>query len=63
MFRLPVLVVTAVLMAVLGAACGPAVKCGDLCVPGEANACGGLYTCVSPGKCEVVMDAGPNSCP
>jgi hypothetical protein len=52
-------------VAVLASSCGPAVRCGQLCNPNDTMPCGagtGL-TCVSPGRCLIVSDAGPTSCP
>lgn len=59
------LLAAAASLALLVSGCGASTKCGDLCNPNEMMPCGtgnGL-TCVSPGKCLVVTDAGPNSCP
>ncbi|MBK7857399.1 MAG: hypothetical protein IPJ65_02000 [Archangiaceae bacterium] len=57
------LLMVAAALAALASGCGATTKCGDLCNPNEGNTCGVGLTCVSPGRCLVVTDAGPNSCP
>jgi hypothetical protein len=53
--------IVAAAVAVLASSCG-GTKCGDLCTPGKTGECGTPYTCVSPGRCLVVTDAGPSAC-
>jgi hypothetical protein len=58
------LAVVMAVVAVLASGCGASTKCGDLCNPNDMMPCGSTgLTCVSPGRCLVVTDAGPNSCP
>ncbi len=50
-------------LAVLASSCG-GTKCGDLCYPDkpEMSPCSAPYTCVSPGRCLILTDAGPSAC-